>query len=98
MLEGRVSFKICDSYAFLCSNTVIFFFFFISKILIFIYPYLILDMPVGDLIANRSTFVDIMVTNLSLPRDDLELFLNSTLDAEKVIVKQTQFLSISTFF
>lgn len=50
--------------------------------------YLILDMPVGDLIANRSTFVDIMVTNLSLPRDDLELFLNSTLDAEKVIIKQ----------
>lgn len=49
--------------------------------------YLILDMPVGDLIANRSTFVDIMVTNLSLPRDDLELFLNSTLDAEKVIIK-----------
>ena len=47
----------------------------------------ILDMPVGDLIANRSTFVDIMVTNLSLPRDDLELFLNSTLDAEKVIIK-----------
>lgn len=48
---------------------------------------LFLDMPVGDLIANRSTFVDIMVKNLSLPRDDLELFLNSTLDAEKVIIK-----------
>lgn len=44
-------------------------------------------MPLGDLIANRSTFVDIMVTNLSLPRNDLETFLNSTVDAEKVSIK-----------
>lgn len=46
--------------------------------------YCFLDMHVGDLISNRTTFVDIMVNNLSLPRNDLETFLNSSLDAEKV--------------
>ncbi|XP_054722736.1 ATP-binding cassette sub-family A member 2-like [Uloborus diversus] len=42
------------------------------------------DTPIGELISNKSEFIHILVSNLSLPQDDLEVFLNSSLDPEKL--------------
>nr|XP_042904131.1 ATP-binding cassette sub-family A member 2 isoform X3 [Parasteatoda tepidariorum] len=42
------------------------------------------DLQIGDLIYNRSEFIDILSSNFSLPKQDLEIFLNSSVDAEKL--------------
>ncbi|GFQ92946.1 ATP-binding cassette sub-family A member 2, partial [Trichonephila clavata] len=44
------------------------------------------DMQVGDLIYNRSEFIDVLTTNFSLPSGELETFLNSSLIPEKLYV------------
>ncbi|KAG8190583.1 hypothetical protein JTE90_014059 [Oedothorax gibbosus] len=44
------------------------------------------DMQIGDLVYNRTDLIDMLVSNFSLPKNDLETFLNSSLDAEKLYI------------